>query len=80
MEIWEEWWHGSLVVITAVLLFTEGAVFKRVGPSSVVLLPMRIELVKFVGGEWGDTEEGFEEDFQVFVIVREDGVGGEWCE
>jgi len=60
-------------VIAAVALFTEGLVFKGVDPSGVVAFLTRVELVKFVGGEGCDTEEGMKEDLRVFVVVRENG-------
>jgi len=78
-EIGEEWWHG-LSMIVAIVLFAESLVFEGVGPSGIVAFLTRVELVKFVGGEWGDTKEGGEEDLRVFVICREDGIDGEWCE
>ena len=62
-EVREEWWHDVLVMIAAVLFSTEGLVFEQVSPSSVILFPAWVELVKFVRGKWGDAEEGFEEDF-----------------
>jgi len=77
MEIGKEWRHDDLVVVAAVFLFTEGAVFERVGPGSIVLLSTRVELVKFVTGKGGDAKEGLEEDFRVFVVGGENGIDGE---
>ena len=51
--------------------------FEGVGPSGVVALLSGVELVKFVGREWCDTEEGVEEDFRVFVVSGENRVDGE---
>jgi len=67
-------------MVAAVVFFTKGLVLKRVGPSGVAAFLMGVEFVKFMGGEWCDTEEGLEEDFQVFVVSRENGIDGEWGE
>jgi len=49
-------------VIATVMLFAEGLVLEGVTPGGVVVFPMGVEFVKFVGGEWGDAKEGMEED------------------
>jgi len=54
--------------------------FERVNPGGVASLLARIEFVKFVGGKGGNAEEGMEEDLQVFVVSREDGICGKWGE
>ena len=44
-------------MVAAIALFAEGLVFEGVTPGGVVAFPMRVELVKLVGGKWGDTKE-----------------------
>jgi len=75
-EVREEWRH-DLVMVSAVTLFAEGLMFKRMSPSSVTALLMGVKFVEFMGGEGRDTEEGVEEDLRVFVIGREDRFDGE---
>jgi len=67
-------------VIAAVALFAESLVLEGVGPSGVAAFLTRVKLVKFVGREWHDMEEGMEEDFRVFIVSREDRISGEWGE
>jgi len=62
-------------VIVTVALFTESLVLEGVAPGSVIVFLVGVELVKFVRGERCDTEEGVEEDLQVFVVSRENRVG-----
>src|SRR6267142_376658 len=78
-EVTEERRHG-LGVVAAVALSAKGLVLKRVAPGSVIAFLAWVELVKFVGGERGDTKERTEEDFQVFVVSRGDGIDGKWSE
>ena len=56
VEVQKEWGHG-LDVIATVALFTKGSVFEGVVPGGVVAFPMGVELMKFVGGKWGDMKE-----------------------
>jgi len=56
-EIWEEQGHGDLIVVVAVALFAESLVFEGMTPGGIVAFPMRVELVKLVGGKRGDAEE-----------------------
>jgi len=63
-------------VIAAIALFTEGLMFEGMGPSGVATFLVGIELVKFVGRERRDSEEGVEEDFRVFVVSRENRIDG----
>jgi len=70
-------WRHDLLVVMAVAFPTEGLMFEGVGPSGVVAFLMGVELMKFMGREWCDTEKGVEEDLQVFVISREDRIDRE---
>ena len=67
-------------MIAAIALLAKGLVLEGMGPSGVVAFLTRVELVKFMGREWHDTEEGMEEDLRVFVISGEDRIDGEWGE
>jgi len=43
-------------MITAVAFFAEGLMLKGMTPGSIVMLPMRVELVEFMRRERGDAE------------------------
>jgi len=75
-EVREERWH-DLGVIATVVLFAKGLMLEGMGPSGVAAFLMGVELVKFVGRERCDTEEGVEEDLRVFVVSRENRIDGE---
>ena len=64
-------------MIAAVTLSAKGLMFKGMGPSGVTAFLSGVKLVKFVGRERCDMEEGVKEDLRVFVVVRENGVNGE---
>jgi len=49
-------------VIAAIALFAKGLVLKGMGPSGIAAFLTEVELVKFVGRERCDTEEGVKED------------------
>ena len=63
-------------MILTVAFFAEGLMFEGVGPSGIAALSLGVELVKFVGRERRDSEEGVEEDFRVFVVSRENRIDG----
>jgi len=75
-EVRVQWGH-LLDVIATVAFFAKGLMFEGMGPSGVAALLVGVELVKFVGRERCDTEEGAEEDFRIFVVSRENRVDGE---